>query len=60
MFQGTHTPWAPIGGKPPTLGIEPIIGLATGEGARAPFGCPQAWSTKSVFISGLGFGFLHS
>ena len=32
------TPWAPIGGKPPGLGIDPSSGLFAGDGARAPFG----------------------
>lgn len=52
------TPGPPIDGNPPTLGMEPIRGL--GDGARAPLGCPQLWSTNRVFISGLGLGFLQS
>lgn len=59
-FPQRLTEGPPIGGNPPTLGIEPINGLVTGDGARAPFGWPQLWSTKRVFISGLGFGFLQS
>jgi hypothetical protein len=35
------TPWAPNGGKPPGLGIDPSNGLFAGDGARAPFGCPH-------------------
>jgi hypothetical protein len=53
------TPWAPSG-KPPGFGIDPSNGLFAGDGARAPFGCPQEWSTKRVLISGLGLGFLQS
>ena len=35
------TPWAANWGKPPGLGIDPSSGLFAGDGARAPFGCPQ-------------------
>lgn len=59
MFPQTLTPGPPIGGNP-TLGIGPINGLVIGDGARALFPCPQLWSTKRVFISGLDFGFLQS
>ena len=54
------TPWALRGGNPPALGTVPISGLVTGDGALAPFGCPQVWSTNRVFMSGLAFGFLQS
>lgn len=54
------TPWALRGGNPPALGTAPISGLVTGDGALAPFGCPQVWSTNRVFMSGLAFGFLQS
>jgi len=54
------TPCAPSGGNPPAFGKDPSNGLLAGEGARAPFGCPHEWSTKSVFISGFGRGFLQS
>lgn len=60
LSQGKNTPCAPRGGKPPALGKDPSSGLFAGDGARAPFGCAHVWSTKSVFISGLGLGFLHS
>lgn len=32
---------APRGGKPPVFGKDPNKGLFAGDGARAPFGCPQ-------------------
>ena len=50
----------PRGGKPPAFGTDPSKGLPAGEGARAPFACPQEWSTKRVLMSGFGLGFLQS
>lgn len=35
------TPCAPRLGKPPAFGKDPSSGLFAGDGARAPFGCPQ-------------------
>lgn len=36
------TTCAPKGGKPPGFGTAPPSrGLFAGDGARAPFGCPQ-------------------
>lgn len=60
MFPERLTTGPLIDGYPLTPGSEAIIGLVTGDGARAPFDCTQLWSTKRVFISGLGFGFLQS
>lgn len=53
------TPCAFIVGKPPALGTDARRGLFAGDEACAPFGWPQEWSTKSVFISGFGIGFLQ-
>ena len=54
------TPCAPKGGKAAAFGTDPIKGLVTGDGALAPLGCPQLWSTNKVLMSGFGLGFLQS
>lgn len=51
------TPWAPIGRKPPTFGMDPIKGLIAGEEAQAPG--PQLWSQNRVFMSGFCLGLLQ-
>ena len=54
------TPCAASWGNDLGFWIGPMNALATGDGARAPFGWPQEWSTKRVLISRFGLGFLHS
>ena len=60
QFPPKLTPCALMGGKAAAFGTAPNKGLVTGDGALAPLGCPQLWSTNKVFMSGFGLGFLQS
>jgi hypothetical protein len=56
------TPWAPIGGNAPALGIGPTRGVFEGGGGWAPLAVVgvQEWSINRVLMSGFERGFLQS